>query len=165
MAVALWRDESEVRFRLTISAPEPQGGNCGCGEITSVPQGIQMLTDTYNCIKNMLHGYGLQLEARIEVITAMPSGSMTQSQLLAEYHQYLDEINEFRKDINRFGNCINKLAAFFSKLTWQEKQEYPDFWDRHQELWDMADDLWNIREGLYDLAHDLYEAGKKKIQK
>jgi len=164
VAFALWNNNSEVKFTLTISQPE-QAGDCGCGNYSTIQEGINLLkNEKYNYINNMMDQFAVLLENRISQLQNLPFGDITFAELNAEVNAYRQvNIKAFGDCIGMYGDCINILSALYRKASQKEKQEVPDFWDQHTQLWNLHGLLWDKRDELYSLVNEVWRVGETKI--
>ncbi|MDT3699987.1 MAG: hypothetical protein RO469_11245 [Thermincola sp.] len=160
---ALWKQDAEVKFTLNISQPQEEG--FGCGNYSTIQEGIDMLKDIkYNYIYNKMDQFESELAARVIELNNLPFGGITLAELQEECNNYRNvDITGFGTIINKYGDCINKLADFYRNSTQEEKNQVPDFWDQHNTLWDLHTQLWDKRQGLYDAVNAVWQAGEAKI--
>ncbi|NLZ92890.1 MAG: hypothetical protein GX922_02550 [Firmicutes bacterium] len=161
---ALWTQDSEIKFALTISTPPEEEFTCGTYD--TIQEGIDLLKGSkYNFIASRLDNFANMLAARVTELNNLPVGGITWDELLHECAEYRDVANnKFGGYLNKYGQCINKLANFYNQSTPEEKAAVPDFWDQHTALWALHSQLWNKRSTLYTAINEVQEAGETKIK-
>lgn len=164
ISYALWRHNTEVRFKLTISQPVHDTDCFNC-TYSTIQEGIDLHKNVqYPKYYNRMDNFKSQLQARITELNNLPFGGITYQELSDECNRYRNvDIAGFGTIIDNFGTCIDKLATFYKNSTKTEKSKVPDFWAQHNNLWDLSDQLWNKRQELYDTVNALWAAGESKI--
>jgi hypothetical protein len=162
---ALWRQNAEVKFTLTISQPPQENGCCICGKYTTIQEGIDLLKHVqFPKIYGNMDLFKGQLNARAKELENLPFGGITYDELKAEVDQYRDvDIQAFVNCINTYADCIRNLNAFYQNSTEEEKQQVPDFWSQHSNLWSLHTQLWSKHNELYTAVNAVWAAGEKKI--
>ena len=161
---ALWGQNAEVSFRLTISEPEHFDFDCPGCTYDTVQEGFDLHRFVqYPAAYNMMASYKDRLQDRVAELNSLPFGGITAQELSQEVNRYRDELGRFGDMINAFGTCIRRLADFYNSLPWEERSQIPDFWEKHDLLWSLSNNLWSKRSELYDAVNAVEAAGQAKI--